>query len=223
MELQDPYLLLLKYRRLLLSEYSNLTGISEEILLEKLREINRYISLHDREVVLENPLEYALYLVKKGFSFKEVTRFIDWRDFEKFTAEILSSHKYMVLTNFRSTKPVRFEIDVIGVDIGSGRSIFVDCKHWSKGIARSSLIEVMEKHRERILKFIKYYSWFRDKWVYFKKIKYIIPVIVTLTTPIVRVLDNVVAVSIQEFNQFLADIHVVLDTLNIQPFTLKTS
>jgi len=219
--MQNPYMLLLKYRKLLLSELSNLSSIPREILAEKLRAVSSYIRVSGEEVVVEKPLELALYLAKMGFPLKELAAYIDWRDFEKFAAEILSAHNYAVLTNFLATRPARFEIDVIGVDPGSGRGIFVDCKHWSRSGSRTALLEAMEKHASRVEKFVKYFSWFRDKWIHFTRLREIVPVIVTLTTPVVRAHKSVIAVSIQELNQFLIDIHTVLDAFGIVTIKVK--
>ncbi len=219
--MRNPYLMLLKYRKILLHDLSNLTSIPEEVLIDKLREIKNIISIRDHEIIVEKPLELALYLLRKGLSFKEVSRYIDWRDFEKVTAEILSSHNYVILTNLIVTKPVRFEIDVIGVDTGSGRGIFIDCKHWGRGVSRSSLIDIISKHVERINKFVRYFNWVKNKWIYFRYLREIIPVIVTLTTPSIRVYDNVLVVSIQEFNQFLTDIYRVLEILDLKPVKIK--
>ncbi len=219
--MRNPYLMLLKYRKILLHDLSNLTSIPEEVLIDKLREIKNIISIRDHEIIVEKPLELALYLLRKGLSFKEVSRYIDWRDFEKVTAEILGSHNYVILTNLIVTKPVRFEIDVIGVDTGSGRGIFIDCKHWSRGVSRSSLIDIISKHVERINKFVRYFNWVKNKWIYFRYLREIIPVIVTLTTPSIRVYDNVLVVSIQEFNQFLTDIYRVLEILDLKPVKIK--
>ena len=166
-------------------------------------------------------LSGAIFLIKKGVSFKQVSKYLDWKDFEKISAEILSAHGYVVINNFRLTKPVMLEIDVIGIDQGSGRGIIIDCKHWSRGIYRSALIEIATKHIERIRKLLNHLSWAKTKWKYFKFLKEAIPVIVTLTTPSIRFYENTLIVSIQELNQVLNDIYLVLDTFNIKPIKVK--
>ncbi|MET1160437.1 MAG: transcription antiterminator BglG [Thermoprotei archaeon] len=212
---------LLKYRRVLYSELSNLTGIPEDLIKEKLKEVREYVELSDYEVVVKKPLELAYLLLAKGVPVKEVSKYLDWKDFERVSAEILSKHNYVVITNFSLTKPVKLEIDVIGVDIGSGRGLFIDCKHWSRGVSRKSLINIIEKHNARIEKFIKYYSWAKPKWYYFKYLRTIIPLIITLTTPSLRFYKNTLVVSIQELNQVLLDLPVILDTFNIEPIKIK--
>ncbi len=219
--LYKVYLEILRHRKILFNELLNLTSLPREVLDESLKNLGELIEFRDETIYLKKPLDLALLLLRKGFSAKEISRYLDWKDFEKVSAEILSRHRYMVKTNFMATKPVRLEIDVIGVDIGSGRSLFIDCKHWSRGVSRSALREIIDKHVERIGKFTKYYSWFRDKWYYFRYIEYIVPLIITLTTPSLRCYRNTLVVSIQEFNQFLLDIYSVLDTFDIEPYRVK--
>lgn len=219
--MRDLYLLLLKHRRMLISDLVNLMNTTRDVLINKLKLINGYVNVSEHEVVLNKPLDLALYLLRNGYSVKEVSKYLDWRDFEKVTSEILSQNNYMVLTNFKSTYPVKLEIDVIGVEPASGRGLFIDCKHWSRGIASKSLLSIVDKHVERIEKFIKYYNWFRNKWLYFKYIKSILPMIITLTTPSVRVYRNTLVVSIQELNNVLIDIYNVVDTFNIEFFKIR--
>ncbi len=215
------YLVLLKHRRLLIDELVSLIRATKESLLEDLKTIRDYVLIDGEEIVVKKPLDLALYMIRHGMSVKEVSRYIDWRDFEKVSAEILSQHQYMVLTNLVMTKPVRLEIDVIGIDPGSGRGVFIDCKHWSRGVSRRALMEIMDKHVERIKKFVKYFNWVRGRWVYFKYLREIIPIIVTLTTPSIRSYNNTLAVSIQELNQVLLDLYLVLETFDLKPVKIR--
>jgi hypothetical protein len=214
-------MLILKRREISIDELSELTGLSRKILLEKLSSLNKYVSMAGERVVLEKPLILAIDLLRRGYSFKDVSKYLDWRDFEKFSAEILSGHRYVVKTNFRLTRPVMLEIDVIGIDIGSGRGIFIDCKHWTHGISKSMLINIADKHFNRIEKFTKYFSWARNKWYYFKYLRRIIPLIVTLTRPSVRVHNNVLIVSIEELNSVLLNIDEILDVFGVTPIRIK--
>jgi len=218
MTTKNLYLALLKNRRMLISELSAITGLTEDIVKSKLRDLVGLVKTTELEVILEKPLDLALLLIKEGFSIRDISKYVDWRDFEKVSAEILGSHGYVVITNFTLTRPVRLEIDVVGVDVGSGRSILVDCKHWSKGISRKALVEAIDKHVARIEKLLKYFGRARSKWKYFKYVKEIIPLIVTLTTPPLRFYRNTVAVSIQELNQLLLDLPLVIDTFGIKPY-----
>ena len=50
-------------------------------------------------------LKTALFAIKNGAPIEEVSRYIDWKDFEGLVAEILDSKHFDVLRNFRMTKP----------------------------------------------------------------------------------------------------------------------
>ncbi|WFO76217.1 restriction endonuclease [Desulfurococcaceae archaeon MEX13E-LK6-19] len=206
----------LKRNKVTIDDLSKTLHISKEVVSLALRLIPG-ISLKNGSVVVENKLVLVIEGIKRGLPVKRLSRYVDWRDFEKLSAEILSSHGYSVYTNVLMTKPIRLEIDVVGVDIGSGRAIVVDCKHWIHGLSPSMLYDVGRKHIERTVKFLKYIDWITRKYPLLKKVKYAVPVIVTLTTPKIRTVDRrVVIVNIGEFNNFLQDIHLVLDELGIE-------
>lgn len=180
------------------------------------------VKIDNNIIIVDNRLELILYGLKLGLPVKRLSRYINWRDFEKVSAKILSSHGYIVYTNVLFTRPKRLEIDVLGIDEGTGRTIVIDCKHWKHGISPSSIIEVGRKHIERVKNFLKYMSWISRKYPLINKVKYAIPVLVTFTIPKIRKVDNMLIVlSIGELNNFLIDIHIVLEDLGIKPITLE--
>lgn len=208
---------LLKIRKISIDELFERVRLPRDFVINVLEEIKTYIDIIDGKVIVRDPLALAFLLVKRGVAAKHVARFLDWHDFEKFSAEILSAHGYIVYTNIRLTKPIRLEIDALGLDPGSGRTIVIDCKHWSRGIYRSQLIRIAERHYTRTKKFLKYISWVQAKHRELRYVKYAVPLIVTLTTPVVRFRSNVLIVSVQELNQVLSDIHIVIETFGLEP------
>ncbi len=201
-------------------------SISKKLHVSKnfLEQIIRFLPgvfIEGNRIVVKDRLLLAIYGLRLGLPAKRLSKYLSWSDFEKLSAQILSSHGYLVYTNLRLTKPKRLEIDVIGIDIGPGRSIVIDCKHWKYGISPSSLLEVGRKHINRVITFLRYASWVVRKYPYISKIKYAIPVIVTFTTPKIRQVDHrAVIININELNNFLQDIHLVLDELNVKPINL---
>ena len=95
-------------------------------------------------------LKTALFAIKNGVPIEEVSRYIDWKDFEGLVAEILDSKHFDVLRNFRMTKPT-MEIDVVGVRLGI--ALLIDCKHW-KRLSRSALETIVVKQIERVKHYI---------------------------------------------------------------------
>lgn len=214
------YKILLKYRKISVKELSSLTGFSGDRVKQLLESVLEYVKIGGELIEVTNPLGLALTLIEKGVDVKEVSNYLDWKDFEKFSAEILLQNGYVVKTNFKITKPVRFEVDVLGVEPATGLGLLIDCKHWVRGVSLKSLIEIMDKHLDRTVKFIKYINWFRRNWVYIAKLKSIVPIVVTLTTPTLRMHKGVLAVSIQELNTVLRDIYVVLDIFGVKPIKI---
>ena len=95
-------------------------------------------------------LKTALFAIKNGVPIEEVSRYIDWKDFEGLVAEILDSKHFDVLRNFRMTKPT-MEIDVVGVRLGI--ALLIDCKHW-KRLSHSALETIVVKQIERVKHYI---------------------------------------------------------------------
>ena len=95
-------------------------------------------------------LKTALFAIKNGVPIEEVSRYIDWKDFEGLVAEILDSKHFDVLRNFRLTKPT-MEIDVVGVHLGI--ALIIDCKHW-KRLSHSALETIVVKQVERVKHYI---------------------------------------------------------------------
>jgi len=95
-------------------------------------------------------LKTALFGIKNCVPIEEVSRYIDWKDFEGLVAEILDSKHFDVLRNFRMTKPT-MEIDVVGVRLGI--ALLIDCKHW-KRLSHSALETIVVKQVERVKHYI---------------------------------------------------------------------
>lgn len=180
------------------------------------------VEISDGEVTVLNRLQLAIEGARRGIQTKILAQYIDWRDFERLSAKILSHHNYVVETNILMTRPVRLEIDVLGVDPGPGRAIVIDCKHWHHGLSYSMLYDIGRKHIDRVVRFLRNLSWISRKYPIVNKIKYAIPIIVTLTTPRLRCVDRrVLIVDISELNSLLQDIHLVIEELGVKPITLS--
>lgn len=210
---------LLAKRRVLVEELSNLTSCSREVVFEIVSRYNSAIRISNGEIVVSNPLELALILIEKGAELKRISEYLEWRDFEVFSSKIFEEFGYVVERSVKLTSPVRFEIDVLGVDLASRLALVVDCKHWSLA-ARSRLVEAAERHFDRVSKLVKYYSLVKKKYRVLEKASRLVPLIVTLTAPGVRVHSNVLFVSIRELPALLRDVHLVLDYYGVKPLQL---
>ena len=143
-------------------------------------------------------LKTALLAINNGVPIEEVSRYIDWKDFEGLVAEILDTKHFDVLRNFRMTKPT-MEIDVVGVRLGV--ALLIDCKHWKK-LSRSALETIVVKQIERV----KYYI---------SNAKDVIaaPVIVTLNQEETSFINKVPIVPILQFSSFIDEFYGSLEEI----------
>ena len=142
-----------------------------------------------------------LSLHNAGCDARLVSEQLSWRDFEGLASEILTSFGYKTTTNLRLTKP-RMEIDVVG--ISSGMAVLVDCKHWKR--SNGSLISAFAKKQEaRALRLVR-----EDP-----RIVTTVPVILTLNTEPVRLVEGVPIVPVTQFRSFLADLQSHLSEIRV--------
>jgi DNA-binding transcriptional MerR regulator len=143
-------------------------------------------------------LKIAIALLEKGFPIDEISVFLDWRDFEGLTAEILSSKDFAVIKNMMLTKP-RMEIDVVGIRLGI--AMLIDCKHW-KRYSTSSLTSAVKKQIERTKKYVEKTPG-----------SIAVPVIVTLYQDKVDFIENVPIVPIFQFSSFVDEFYGNIDQM----------
>jgi hypothetical protein len=211
---------ILKYRRILIGELASLTSLPEDTVLEIIAGNKEFIKISGSEASVINPVELALKLLSRGVEARRISELLDWRDFEFFTSRILSESQYEVEHSVSLTSPVRFELDVLGVDPSTGFSLAVDCKHWSI-TTPSRLKNAAENHNARVGKLVKYYSYVKSKYRILEKAKSITPLIITLLTPGIRVHANVLVISIRELPSFLVDKYAVLDYFEVKPLKIR--
>jgi hypothetical protein len=210
---------ILKYRRILIGELAFLTSLPEDTVLEIIAGNKEFIKISGSEASVVNPVELALKLLSQGIEARRISELLNWRDFEFFTSRILSESQYEVEHSVSLTSPVRFEIDVLGVDPSTGFSLAVDCKHWSI-TTPSRLKNAAENHNARVGKLVKYYPYVKSKYRILEKAKSITPLIITLLKPGIRVHANVLVISIRELPSFLQEKYTVLDYFEVKPLKI---
>lgn len=208
-------LTLLKHRRLLVEELSSLTGASADVVESILAKYEKHFKVLGREVLLVKPVELALELISKGVGPARISETLNWRDFEELSTRILLEFGYEAIHGLTLASPVKLEIDVFGVEPISRLGIAIDCKHWSTN-TEAKLIEAVNKHLERMSKLIRYFPRLKAKYRELSKTRQILPALITLFTPPIRVHNNVLIFSIEEMPQILRDIRIVIDTFDIK-------
>ncbi len=215
--INDILLKILELREASVKELSETYGLATEVIKEHLLKYRDAVIIEGGRIVVKNPIGLADRLIRSGVSFKRVSRHLSWRDFEALSAKILAAHGYHVIRNLMMTKPIRLEIDVAGIDVGSGRGLFIDCKHWTRGIGSSALAEIALKQKIRVEKLLKNLSWIKPKYRMLSYLKKAYPIVITLTTPKIRVYEGVLILSIQELNRALIDLEMIIDTFKLEP------
>lgn len=147
----------------------------------------------------DDKLKTCLLAISMGAPIDEISRLLDWKDFESLVAEMLDSSDFETTRNLVLTKP-RMEIDVVGIK--SGVAILIDCKHW-KRLGDSSLEKAVQKQIERTKHYLSK-----------EKIRAAVPAIVTLYDEKLRFINNVPIIPIFQLNSFCEEFYGNLDELN---------
>ncbi|MCP8304780.1 MAG: restriction endonuclease [archaeon] len=148
----------------------------------------------------------AVSAVKLGSSVDEVSKALNWKDFEEFTCFILEYNGYRVYQNFRLRNPRR-EIDVLAVK--DDRGLVIDCKHRHRSMGVSSISKVAKAQVERAEELMKSEEAKR------LNLSHVIPLIVTLYSEKVFFMNKVPVVPIDKFRHFLYELDGLLDTVLI--------
>ena len=144
-------------------------------------------------------LKTCLLAISMGAPIDEISRLLDWKDFESLVSEMLDSSDFETTRNLVLTKP-RMEIDVVGIK--SEVAILIDCKHW-KRLSNSSLEKAVQKQIERTKHYLSK-----------EKIRAAVPAIVTLYDEKLRFINNVPIIPIFQLNSFCEEFYGNLDELN---------
>ena len=143
-------------------------------------------------------LKTCLLAIQMGAPIDEISRSLDWKDFESLAAEILDASDFETTRNLVLTKP-RMQIDVIGIK--SDIAILIDCKHWKRS-SQSALENAVKKQIERTKHFLET-----------ENVKAAIPAIVTLHQEM-RFIDKVPIIPIFQLSSFCEEFYGNLDDLN---------
>lgn len=99
----------------------------------------------------EGPVLLALYRVAAGVPEEEVAKSLDWRDFERFCAQLLRANGYSVEENVHLRRP-RAQLDLVAT--GPFFVINLDCKHWKRAPSYAALrgFALAQLKRSRLLR-----------------------------------------------------------------------
>jgi hypothetical protein len=183
-------------------DFSMATQTSEELAREILDNfmqngIGRYEDeqVHFKET---DKLKTSILAINMGAAIDEVSRLLEWQDFESLVAEVLEKRDFEVTRNVILTKP-RMQIDVAGIK--SDVAILIDCKHWNN-MSQSALQSTVKK---QIMRTKQYLSR--------EKIKAAVPAIVTLHQHNLQFIDRVPIIPIHQLDSFCEEFYGNLEKL----------
>ncbi|MCW4034726.1 MAG: NERD domain-containing protein [Candidatus Bathyarchaeota archaeon] len=118
-------------------------------ILGGLREIgaiehdNEHIELSSNQRV-----KLAIHAINNGTDIERVSKVLEWKEFENFTATAFEKNNYEVKRNFRfKAAQRRWEIDVLA--ISEPIIVCVDCKRWRRGWGNSAISRVADAQAQR--------------------------------------------------------------------------
>jgi hypothetical protein len=144
----------------------------------------------------------ALAALQLSCDIEQISRYLSWKDFEKFSSEVLGSFGYRTRTNVRLSNP-RIEIDVVGTS-EDGFTLAVDCKHWKRSNL-SSISIFTQKQAARSEQLI----------MHDLTLSAVVPLLLTLHAESVYFVDKVPVVPIHRFRSFILDVKGFLHDIHV--------
>jgi len=166
------------------------------------------------EVVIVNAVEFVMKLAERGIDVEALSEYIDWYEFEDFVSKAFEASGMIVLRDVKSTRIKKFQIDAIAIDTKLSLALVLECKHWKAGITKR-LNDVVSEHIARLNKFNSSCEWFVSEYPELRRVKYFIPVVVTLKNVETRIVDGVPIVPVYVLRNFIADLDRYVDELNL--------
>ena len=185
-----------------IKDFSMATQTSEELSKEILEnfmqnDIGRYEEgqIHFEEA---DKLKTSILAISMGAAIDEVSRLLEWQDFESLAAEVLEKRDFETTRNVILTKP-RMQIDVVGIK--SDVAILIDCKHWSN-MTQSALQSAVKKQIERTKQYLSK-----------EDVRAAIPAIVTLHQHDLQFINRVPIIPIHQLDSFCDEFYGNLEKL----------
>jgi hypothetical protein len=173
-------------------------GIAKDILDNMVQNgIGRF---EDGQVQFEDSdkLKTSVIAISMGAPIDDISRMLEWQDFESLAAEVLEKRDFETTKNVIMKNP-RIQIDVVGIK--SEVAILIDCKHWSN-MTQSALQEAVKKQVIRTKQFVSKH-----------KVRGAVPAIVTLYQHSVQFIDKVPIIPIHQLDSFCDEFYGNLEEM----------
>lgn len=146
-------------------------------------------------------LMLAEELIYGGHDPQQVSRFLDWQEFENFAVHSFAENGYLTAKHVVfKTRAGRREIDILA---WNDTFLFaVDCKHWCRGLSTARLRKAVQAQVERCKALASRPEILR-KFGIMPRLRKIVPAIFTLGSAPQTVIEGVPVVSISKLVSFL--------------------
>lgn len=183
-------------------------------VLRKLRRLGISLSptLDGRfRVTAETRLRLAFLALRGTATVFEVSRYLDWREFETLVAHVFEENDFITYLNYRFThKTQRNEIDIIAIK--TSLAIAADAKHYST-TGRGSIKQAIAAQKKRAERLAQHITEDPKCILTREGITEIIPIIITWLEERIRIHDTIAIVPIFKLNQFLISLDLYLNQL----------
>ncbi len=152
-------------------------------------------------------LEEIKNQLQSGKNIEKIFEKFNWKDFEEAITEIFRSNGFVVKQNFRFKTKRRYEIDIVGVT--GNICVCVDCKDWSTGRYKISVLRKAITEQENRLKEFKKFlkkNFIAQKILRTEKASLFLPLLVTLVEEALIKQSQTYVVPFEKLNAFLLEI-----------------
>lgn len=163
------------------------------------------------QVAVETRLKLALLALCGAATVYEISRYLDWREFETLSARVFEENEYKVFQNHRFTlRNQRNEIDIIAIKVPI--AIAADAKHYST-TGRGSIKQAVAAQKRRAERLAQHISEGLKCRFSEEGINKILPIIITWLEERFRIHDGCAIVPIFKLNRFLISLDLYKNQL----------
>ncbi|MFX0199186.1 MAG: hypothetical protein ACFFCW_23940 [Candidatus Hodarchaeota archaeon] len=152
-------------------------------------------------VTAETRLRLALLALRGAATVYEVSRYLDWREFETLISHVFEENDFITFQNYRfNIKTQRNEIDIVAIK--TSLAIAADAKHYST-TGRGSIKQAVAAQKKRAERLAQHISEDSKCLLTGEGVTEIIPIIITWLEERIRIHDAIAIVPIFKLNRFL--------------------
>ena len=138
----------------------------------------------------------ALAKIRDGHDAESAARGLTWSEFEEFCAAAVTAAGYAVRRNVKLKSPRR-QLDLLADS--STMCLSIDCKHWRRGAGWGALEKLALAQVERTRQYANTQSSGDEK--------VFLPLLLTMTDNLVRIVNGVPVVPVYALRDFLASVN----------------